>query len=192
MHRALPRSAPAAAEVATGTSRTAGAPRLAMTTSSPAGAVAHQQRQQHPRRGPVGLGKIDVEGDDRGAGLGELFDKLGDDRPRPWPLPDRGEAFVVDIDDRDRRIRRRSRRHALIEIEGDQRQPTQEIGGEDPGRRCDQQEREPRHHRAPRALLPGSTRRDRPGSRSSGGAAPSTSGTGSVSAVFPCRRPPAG
>ena len=105
-----------------------------------AGAVAHQQRQQHLRRGPVGFGKIDVEGNDRGAGLGELFDELGDDRPRPWPLPDRGEAVVVDIDDRDRRIRRRSRRHALIEIEGDQRQPTQEIGGEDPGRRRRQQE----------------------------------------------------
>ncbi len=107
-----------------------------------AGAVAHQERQQHLRRGPVGFGKIDVEGDDRGAGLGELFDELGDDRPRPWPLPESGEAFVVDIDDRDRQIRRRSRCGAPIEIEGDQRQPTQEIGGEDPGRRRRQQERE--------------------------------------------------
>ncbi len=51
------------------------------------------------RRGAVRLGKQDVEGDDRGALVAELLQKVGDHGPRPRPLPDLGKQFLVDVDD---------------------------------------------------------------------------------------------
>ncbi len=62
-------------------------------------AVLGDQRQQHFGRGAVRLGKIDIEGDDRGAGGGQTLHQLRHDRARPRPLADLGEAF-------DRRCRR--------------------------------------------------------------------------------------
>jgi len=56
-------------------------------------------------RHPVWLGEHDVECDHERAHLCQAVDEIGDARSRPWPLTDRAEAFLVDIDDDDRPLR---------------------------------------------------------------------------------------
>jgi hypothetical protein len=69
------------------------------------------------RRHPVGLGEDDVEGDGSRAEPGQFRDQVGDKRARPGPLPELAEAFLIDIDDDDRPLRRDTRLHDLEEIE---------------------------------------------------------------------------
>ena len=68
--------------------------------------IAKDVRRER-RRQPVGLGEDDVEGDGGGAELGQARDQVGDARARPRPLAELAQAFLVDIDDDDRPLRRR-------------------------------------------------------------------------------------
>ena len=94
--------------------------------------IAGQRAQQrcHPRvdrleelriggRGePVGLGEQDVEHDRHRPGLAEAVDQVGEHRARPGPLADLGQAGIVDVDDRHRRLvgnRPRGRALELVE-----------------------------------------------------------------------------
>ena len=54
------------------------------------------------RRVPVLLCQQHIEGHDPGAGLAEPIEQLRENRARPGPLADLGEAGIVDVDDRDR------------------------------------------------------------------------------------------
>ncbi len=66
--------------------------------------VLGDQGQQHLGGGTVGLGKVDVEGDDRSAGLVQPVDELRDNAAGPRPLADFSEAVIVDVDDAYRRV----------------------------------------------------------------------------------------
>jgi hypothetical protein len=61
-------------------------------------AVLRHQRQKQFGRSTVRLRKIDIERDDRCAGLAQLVDQLRHERAGPWPLADLSEAVVVDLD----------------------------------------------------------------------------------------------
>ena len=61
----------------------------------------------------------------------QLVDKLCNDGARPRPLANFAETGVIDIDDADRHVRRLARGGPLIEIEPNQRQPLEQIGGGD-------------------------------------------------------------
>ena len=104
--------------------------------------AARQHRHQHLGRGAVGLAEKDVEGDDRRPRRIELVDEFGDDAARPRPLPDRLEAFVVDRDDAHRQVLCRPRDGALEAVEGEQREPVEKVGDDEPGERGQQQQRQ--------------------------------------------------
>ena len=104
-------------------------------------AVLRQQRQQHARRGAVRLGEVDVEPDNRRAGLAQIVDQLGDDAARPGPLSDLLQARIVDVDDADRQIAGLARRRPLIQVEAYQRSPVENAGGGDPRRNRQHQDR---------------------------------------------------
>ena len=81
--------------------------------------IAIDVRRQR-RRQPVRLGEDDVEGDRRGAELGQPRDHVGDARSRPRQLAELSQAFLVDIDDDDRPLRGDARLDHLEKIEGPQ------------------------------------------------------------------------
>ena len=81
--------------------------------------IAEDVRRQR-RRQPVRLGEDDVEGDGGRAELGQPRDQVGDARARPRQLAELAQAFLVDIDDDDRPLRRHARLDDLEEIEGPQ------------------------------------------------------------------------
>ena len=67
--------------------------------------IAIDVRRQR-RRQPVRLGEDDVEGDRGGAQSGQPRDHVGDARSRPRTLAELSQAFLVDIDNDDRPLRR--------------------------------------------------------------------------------------
>jgi hypothetical protein len=69
------------------------------------------------RRGPVGLGEDDVEGDGGGSGVGDLPGEGGDVAPRPGPLAEAAEGLVVDVDHSHAGVAVRAGREALVGIE---------------------------------------------------------------------------
>ena len=72
----------------------------------------------HPvGRKPVRLGEDDVEADDDGAHGGQSVDQPRHFGARPRPLSDKLKALLVDVDNRDRLLRRRARVKALEDVE---------------------------------------------------------------------------
>src|SRR3546814_19943773 len=57
------------------------------------------------RRQPVGLGKEDVDAEGAGLVAADLAPQVGQQVARPRPLTEPGEARLVDLDDRERRLR---------------------------------------------------------------------------------------
>jgi hypothetical protein len=64
--------------------------------------AAKQRRQQPLGRRAIGLGKDQVVADRGDARVGEPIGEVGEHGARPWPLPDRLETVLVDIDNDDR------------------------------------------------------------------------------------------
>ena len=81
------------------------------------------------RRGAVRLGKHDVEPDRRGAVRREPIDDFRQHRPRPRPLAELPDAFVVYVDDRNRAFRCRPRPQLLISVEDEVIQPVERAEG---------------------------------------------------------------
>ena len=102
---------------------------------------ARQGRHIFLGRHAVGFREHDVEGNRRGAGIGDGIDKLRNPGARPRPLPIGGKAFLVDVDDHHPLLGGDTRKGDLIEVEGLQPQHFERCRVDQP-----QQERCQQHH----------------------------------------------
>ena len=81
-----------------------------------------QARGNLAGRCPVGFGKNDVEGDGRGARVGQSLRQPGNLGPRPWPLPQPFDRFLVNVDNPHARVLIGARRGGLVAVKDHQAQ----------------------------------------------------------------------
>ena len=102
-----------------------------------------QSRGNLAGRRPVGLGKDDIEGYRCSAGIGQPLRQPGDLGPRPRPLPQPFDRFLVNVDDPHARVLIGARRGVLIAVKDHQAQP---VKSRDGGKL---QRRDGQHHQQP-------------------------------------------